>query len=79
MNNLDNTFADLAAFSLANSFDETVGGATKGDYTFLIYLGVALLLIIIGLFIYKFYYNQKKVRFEDNSENEVCMGTTCPI
>jgi hypothetical protein len=79
MNNLDDTFADLAAFSLANSFDETVGGATKGDYTFLIYLGVALLLIIIGLFIYKFYYNQKKVRFEDNSENEVGMGTTCPI
>jgi hypothetical protein len=79
MNNLDDTFADLAAFSLANSFDETVGGATKGDYTFLIYLGVALLLIIIGLFIYKFYFNQKKVRFEDNNENEVGKGTTCPI
>jgi len=80
MNNLDDTFADLAAFSLANSFDETIGGATKGDYTFLIYLGVALLLIIIGLFIYKFYYNQKKVRFEDNRDNnDMCYGGTCPI
>ena len=78
MDGLDDTFADLAAFSLGNSFDETVGGATKGDYTFLIYLGVALLLIIVGMFIYKFYLNQKKVRFSDDSEeNNMCMAGIC--
>jgi hypothetical protein len=80
MEKLDDTFADLAYFSLVNAFNETaeVGGA--GDYTFFIYLGVALLLIIIGLFIYKFYFNQKKVRFDDNIENnELCHGETCPI
>ena len=79
MNILDDTFADLAAFSLANSFDETVGGATKWDYTFLIYLGIALLLIIVGLFIYKFYSNQKKVRFDDDKENNMCFEGKCPI
>jgi hypothetical protein len=81
MDNLNDTFADLAAFSLANSFDESLGGATKGDYTFVIYLGVALLLIIVGMFIYKFYLNQKKVRFSDESgENKnTFFGGACPI
>ena len=79
MSNLDDTFADLASFSLANSFDETIGGATKGDYTFLIYLGVALLLIIGSFFIYKFYLNQKKVRFSDENEenNNTHLGGIC--
>jgi len=67
MEGLDETFSDLASFSLSNSSGESLTGGTKCDYTFLIYLGAALLIIIVGLFIYKFYLNQKKVRFSEEN------------
>jgi hypothetical protein len=42
MNNLEDTFSDLASFSLANTIDETVCNASefsnKADNTYLIYL-----------------------------------------
>ena len=77
MNNLDDTFSDLASFSLANSFDENiVGGAYKDDYTSLIYIGASLLIILLVVFIYKFYFSQKKVRFSEefNEINNTCFN-----
>jgi len=75
MNNLEDTFSDLASFSLANSFDENiVGGASKEDYTSLIYIGAVVLLILLAMFIYKFYFSQKKVRFSEDY-NEI--DNTC--
>ena len=83
MNNLEDTFADLASFSLAKSFDENiVGGASKQEYTLLIYIGAAVLIILLAMFIYKFYFTQKKVRFseEDNEINNKCFNEgICPV
>jgi hypothetical protein len=83
MNNLEDTFADLASFSLANSFDENlVGGASKQDYTSLIYIGAAVLIILLAMFIYKFYFTQKKVRFSDEygEINNKCFNEgICPV
>jgi hypothetical protein len=75
MNNLEDTFSDLASFSLANSFDENiVGGASNQDYSSLIYVAAAVLVLLLAMFIYKFYFSQKKVRFSEdfNEINNTC-------
>jgi hypothetical protein len=74
MNNLEDTFADLSAFSLENSFNDNIYNASKDDYYFLIYICAALLLIIITmLLIYKLFFNKKRVRFSENC-NEIPNG-----
>ena len=63
---IDDTFSDLASFSLSNTLDDTLGDAPKGNYSFLLYLGPLLLLLVIGGLIYKFYVNKKRVQFSEN-------------
>ena len=75
MSNLEETFADLASFSLAQPNDIL----KISDNSFYIYIGIALFVIIIAYFTYKYYLNQKKVRFlEENSEiNECSRNNVC--
>jgi len=49
----------------------TAGGDGSTDYTMFMYIGFAILLLI-GLFIYKFYQNK-------NSEQEDCPGGFCTM
>lgn len=71
MESLENTFSDLAAFSLGNSLNDNVSDSSKINYYyFLIYAGVALLLIIIGVYAYKYFANRKKVRFSEQQQHE---------
>jgi hypothetical protein len=71
MEGLENTFSDLAAFSLNNLTDDGVSDSTKINYYyFLIYAGIALLVILIGVYVYKYFSNRKKVHF-DESNNSV--------
>jgi hypothetical protein len=54
-----------SAFSLdATDANMIFGGSSINDYTMFIYIGAAILIIIIGMFIYNFYQNKK------NSENQ---------
>ena len=65
-------FPDIAKFSLANTIEESNVVLSKSDNTYLIYFGLILLIIVVGYFIYKFYSNQKRVRFSDqNVINEI--------
>ena len=77
MNNLEETFADLASFSLEQPNDIL----KKSDNSFYIYIGIALLVIIIAYFTYKYYSNKKKVRFleENNEINESSRNNVCNI
>jgi hypothetical protein len=52
----------------------TAGGDGSTDYTVYMYIGFAILVVIIGLFIYKFYQNK------NNSEQEEdCPGGFCTM
>jgi hypothetical protein len=86
MNNLEDTFSDLASFSLANTIDENICNVSEvsknGDNTYLIYFGVGLLICIVSFFIYKFYLNKKKVSFSDDDSYEInnnCYNDMCPV
>jgi len=75
MDNLTDVFGDLASFSLANEFinndDVVVGNSLSlfnSEYINYIYAGIAALIIIIGVLIYKFNYVKRKPY--DNYENE---------
>ena len=71
MEELQDTFADLASFSLANeivSGDNVTTSLFNSQYTIYIYIGLAILLVIIGLLIYKFNY-VKRVRFDGSVNN----------
>jgi hypothetical protein len=67
MEGLENTFSDLAAFSLGNN--DSIGGDSSkiNYYYFLIFAGIALLVIIIGVYAYKYFSNgnSKKVHFSE--------------
>ena len=57
----------------------TMGGDTNGDYTMYIYIGVAALVVIIGMFIFKFYQNKKtNESVFDNGEQD-CPGGFCTM
>jgi hypothetical protein len=68
MESLENTFSDLAAFSLGNN-DAMIGSDSSkiNYYYFLIFAGIALLVIIIGVYAYKYFSNRnsKKVHFSE--------------
>jgi hypothetical protein len=75
MDNLTDVFGDLASFSLANEFinndDVVVGNSLSlfnSEYINYIYAGIAALIIIIGVLIYKFNYVKRKPY--DNYANE---------
>lgn len=60
-------FPEIAKFSLATSTEESNNVLSNGNNTYFIYFGLILLVIVIGYFIYKFYSNQKRVRFSDQN------------
>lgn len=65
-----------SAFSLGLSdVNEVItsGGGLK-DYTMFIYIGAAILVIFIGMFVYKFYINKKT----DNEQID-CEGGFCTM
>ena len=70
----------LGGFSEINDvISDTISlGNISSNYTIFIYIGAAVLVIIIAYFIYKFYINkQKKVTFQDKLDN--CYGAQCPV
>ena len=65
METLQDTFADLASFSLANEFINTDSepihmSLFNNEYIKFIYIGIAVLVIIVGLLIYKFNFVKRK-------------------
>ena len=78
MENLQDTFGDLAAFSLANEIinndvSEPVASLSifNSEYIHYIYIGITILVIIIGLLAYKFnYVKRKPAEFHNNEFNQ---------
>ena len=69
MESLEDTFSDLASFSLANPIGEVSNETLITNYYFLIYTGIALFIILLGLIVYRYYFTRKTVRFaEENNE-----------
>ena len=65
-----------SAFSLdIPDTDAITGGTSTYDYTMFIYIGAAILVAIIGMFIYKFYQNKKN---NENSQMD-CEGGFCTM
>lgn len=73
MNSIDITDS---AFSLGiTDSNEIVGGTSGTDYTMFIYIGAAILVIFIGMLIYKFYQNKK-----NNEDTQLdCEGGFCTM
>jgi ABC-type phosphate transport system permease subunit len=71
MESLEDTFSDLASFSLANSVGEISNESLITNYYFLIYTGIALIVIILAVIIYKSYFIRKTVRFSEENNNEI--------
>lgn len=72
MEGLQDTFADLAAFSLANEFinnDTVEMSLFSSEYISYIYIGVAILVFIFGFLIYKFNYVKRKPQDIYNNED----------
>jgi len=74
--NMDTIDITDAAFALdtptINSIIDTSGGGST-DYTMFIYIGVAILVAIIGFFGYRFYQNK------NNGQEEDCPGGFCTM
>lgn len=49
-------------------------GILNSDYTMYMYIGGAILVILIGIFIFKFYQNKKQ-----NQSDEDCSGGFCTM
>jgi len=74
MENIHDVFSDLAAFSLANEIIsddkiDTSFSLFNYEYINFIYIGIALLIIIIGVLVYKFNYVKRKVDDAYSREN----------
>jgi hypothetical protein len=65
-----------SAFSLdIPDTNQIIGGNSTTDYTMFIYIGAAILVAFIGMFIYKFYQNKK-----NNQNQELdCEGGFCTM
>jgi len=61
-----------SAFSLDVPNILSAGASGSTDYTMFIYIGAAILVAIIGMFIYKFYQNKK-------NQEEDCQGGFCTM
>ena len=65
-----------SAFSLGvTDVNQIVGGSSTTDYTMFIYIGAAILVIFIGMLIYKFYQNKKN----NESMQLDCQGGFCTM
>jgi hypothetical protein len=72
----DSTFSlDVPDINQVFGSSDLVGGS-KSDYTMYIYIGVAILVALIGILIYKFYQNKKTQKSEDSID---CPGGFCTI
>ena len=86
MGSLNDVFDDLSAFSLANEFINTDNLVSQtqnsmslfnSEYITYIYIGIAILVIIIGFLVYKFNY-VKRVQNDNNETSSECFGGICP-
>jgi hypothetical protein len=86
MGSLNDVFGDLAAFSLANEFINTDNLVAQtqnstsffnSEYINYIYIGIMILVIIIGFLVYKFKY-VKRVQNDNNETSSECFGGICP-
>jgi hypothetical protein len=70
----DSTFS-LAMPDINNVMSsDIIGGSIKTDYNMYMYIGVAILIGLIGVFVYKYYKNKK------NNQSEIdCPGGFCTI
>ena len=79
MDAIDITSSEFSLGNVANLnevLNSSVGGDSAFDYTMYIYIGVAILVLVISFLIYKFYINkQKQVTFQDKIDD--CYGDTC--
>ena len=72
---MDSIDITSSGFSLENAYDFNGGGET-GDNKIYIYIGIAILAIVISFLIYKFYVNKKKqVTFQDKLDE--CYDGVC--
>ena len=90
MEGLLDTFSDLASFSLANEFVDSNNvplveslpsnlSLFNSEYINYIYIGIFILVIIVGGLIYKFNYVQRKIENNDsNNYNSNCFDGICP-
>ena len=74
----DSTFSLEMPETLSNIPDVNTiissGGSTLSNYSMFFYVGIAILVGLIGMFVYKFSQNKKSVQYDDNvyCEDEVC-------
>jgi uncharacterized membrane protein YfhO len=50
----------------------SVDDVLSNDYTMYIYIGISILVIIIGMFIFKFHQNKKREQSGDDCEGGFC-------
>ena len=81
MDAIDITSSEFSLGNIPNLNEvitSSVGGSSFSDYSMYIYIGIAVLVLVISFFIYKFYINkQKHVTFQDKlnecyADNGVC-------
>ena len=72
----DSTFS-LNVPDLNKAIDSSIGGGTN-DYTMYIYIGAAILVAIIGMFIFKFYQNKNKSQNNQDCPGGFCTMEQCP-
>ena len=63
-----------STFSLGNYDVPSIGGGSQ-DYTTFIYIGVDILVLLVGTFLYKMYINKKN----NENANMDCEGGFCPM
>lgn len=73
MDYIDITDSEFSLNKLGES--DISGGSSISDYTTFIYIGAAILVVFIGMLIYKFYQNRKN---NENSEID-CEGGFCTM
>jgi hypothetical protein len=70
-----------STFSLEIPYVNTVisGGSDLNDNTMFIYIGVAILVAFIAMFVYKFYLNKKPLENEEDCTGGFCTMNDRPI
>ncbi len=70
-----------SAFSLGiPNFNEVIsseGSSSFGDYTTFMYFGAIVLIVFVGMFVYKYYQNKNVMKFNDDVED--CSGGFCTM
>jgi hypothetical protein len=59
-----------------NEFSDSIGSVMNSDYTMYIYIGVAIVVVVLGMFVFhKFMNKQKDLNNNDND----CPGGFCTL